>query len=358
MSIKHSWALIFAILLFPIYQASAQNSAVDCIKGDCQNGYGTYVFPSGARYIGDFKDGKLHGKGIFYFSNGDKYIGNWEYQYRQGEGRLIYASGNEYLGNFERNKRQGMGTMTYANGNRYDGQWNENKPTGKGTFFYANGDRYEGSFLDGYCHGAGVMFYNNGDRYEGNWLQNNRHGKGSLFLESGEEFAGHWEEDQYALYNKPFSVSIIDTSDLRDCNLYTCYDGIGRWVSPDKTLYVGEFANQEPYGTGNAFYSNGDRYLGAWKYDGPHGVGVMYLASGEVVGAMWDCGEPVRILYSQSQMFERSGKIIEEDPEVKIWAVVVGAARYSHMPTLRYTDDDAYQLYAFFEKPRRRSSTR
>ncbi|MEZ4988401.1 MAG: hypothetical protein R2795_25815 [Saprospiraceae bacterium] len=52
----------------------AQNG---CVKGNCLNGQGTYEFPSGSRYVGDFEDGKMHGKGILYFPDGSKYIGNW-----------------------------------------------------------------------------------------------------------------------------------------------------------------------------------------------------------------------------------------------------------------------------------------
>ncbi len=35
----------------------------------------------------------------------------------------------------------------------------------------------------------------------------------------------------------------------------------------------------------------------------------------------------------------------------KVWAVVVGVASYTEMPTLRYSDDDAYQMYAFLKSP-------
>jgi uncharacterized caspase-like protein len=36
---------------------------------------------------------------------------------------------------------------------------------------------------------------------------------------------------------------------------------------------------------------------------------------------------------------------------LKVWAVVVGVAAYNHMPTLRYTDDDAYRMFAFLKSP-------
>ena len=34
-----------------------------CIKGNCKNGQGTYTWPSGDKYVGEYKDSKRHGKG-------------------------------------------------------------------------------------------------------------------------------------------------------------------------------------------------------------------------------------------------------------------------------------------------------
>ena len=30
----------------------------ECIKGDCNNGYGTYTYKDGRQYVGEWKDGK------------------------------------------------------------------------------------------------------------------------------------------------------------------------------------------------------------------------------------------------------------------------------------------------------------
>ena len=37
-----------------------------------QNGYGTYVWQNGNKYIGDWKDDRCHGVGVKLFRSGDK----------------------------------------------------------------------------------------------------------------------------------------------------------------------------------------------------------------------------------------------------------------------------------------------
>ncbi|WP_291727004.1 caspase family protein [Bernardetia sp.] len=46
---------------------------------------------------------------------------------------------------------------------------------------------------------------------------------------------------------------------------------------------------------------------------------------------------------------DRTENVLASMP--KVWAVVVGVASYTAMPTLRYSDDDAYQMYAFLKSP-------
>ena len=49
-----------------------------CIKGDCNNGYGTYTFANGDKYVGEWKDGKWHGLGTITAEDGEKYAGAWK----------------------------------------------------------------------------------------------------------------------------------------------------------------------------------------------------------------------------------------------------------------------------------------
>jgi len=50
----------------------------ECIKGDCNNGYGTYTYANGNKYVREFKDAKRNGLGTYTFANGTVDKGIWK----------------------------------------------------------------------------------------------------------------------------------------------------------------------------------------------------------------------------------------------------------------------------------------
>jgi hypothetical protein len=54
------------ILMILVMVSWCNTSFAECIEGNCKNGQGTYIFGNGAKYIGEFKKGKLHGQGFFF----------------------------------------------------------------------------------------------------------------------------------------------------------------------------------------------------------------------------------------------------------------------------------------------------
>ena len=50
----------------------------ECIKGDCNNGYGTSMWTDGTKYVGKHKDGKRHGEGTYTQVDGTVGKGIWE----------------------------------------------------------------------------------------------------------------------------------------------------------------------------------------------------------------------------------------------------------------------------------------
>ena len=77
----------------------------------------------------------------------------------------------------------------------------------------------------------------------------------------------------------------------------------------------------------------------------------MYYPNGRVLAAVWDYGKPIDQLEVEDELLAQEHVTVDKDSEIKIWAVVVGVARYAHMPVLKYTDDDAYHIYAFLKSP-------
>ena len=71
----------------------------NCISGDCINGYGTYVWSSGNKYTGNWKNSKREGQGSANFANGEKFSGTW-HNNEQSEGNYIFSSGATYTGTY------------------------------------------------------------------------------------------------------------------------------------------------------------------------------------------------------------------------------------------------------------------
>ena len=349
------------VTLFTLFSFSALQA--QCTKGNCKTGKGTYLYPSGAKYVGDFKDGKIHGEGLLIFSNGNRYVGQWENQFRQGKGKMTFANGDVYKGNFNESKFYGNGTMEFKKGDKYVGEWGNDLQNGKGIYYYKSGNKYEGHFKNGKLHGEGTMNYKDGNKYVGHWENNYKDGQGTFFKADGSEITGLWlngkyvEEgsntDELATTEKinTETENTIPKDELPDCTRGDCPDGIGVYAYGDGSKWVGEFVNGAPNGEGTCYYINGDKYVGTWKRHAPHGEGIMYYANDRVVGAIWEYGNPIEELEASNDMIAKETVEVVKDEDVKIWAVVVGVARYVHMPVLKYTDDDAYHIYAFLKSP-------
>ncbi len=50
-----------------------------CVNGNCRNGTGTYLYPNGNKYEGEFKSGMPFGYGTMYYKNGIILKGKWKW---------------------------------------------------------------------------------------------------------------------------------------------------------------------------------------------------------------------------------------------------------------------------------------
>ena len=341
--------------------------SAQCLDGNCFNGSGTYLYNSGAEYTGTFKNGKINGQGKLIFSNGNVYNGFWKDDYREGKGNLVFVDGGFYTGSFKKSQFHGYGEFNYPNGDLYKGDWEKNLPEGNGEYSFASGDHYNGQFKGGKFHGDGTMYYASGAKYEGEWANNKKDGKGMLFDASGKSKEGKWRNGELiktesSPARKPMKTQKTKIAEskikqlpsskkvLKDCNNNYCNVEQGLYTYRDGTRYVGDFRNGKPIGKGTVFYANGDKYVGSWDTNRPQGNGILYFKNGRVLNAIWEKGKIKKRLDSINNIPEEVVEI-DEDKDVTIWSVIVGVSRYTHMPSLKYTDDDAYHLYAFLKSP-------
>lgn len=77
-----------------------------------QNGKGVFIFPSGNRYEGDWKDGKRHGSGILVMPSGDRYEGGFKKDEFSGYGIYTWKkSGQSYSGQWVNGNRHGEASV-------------------------------------------------------------------------------------------------------------------------------------------------------------------------------------------------------------------------------------------------------
>ncbi|MEO6758305.1 MAG: caspase family protein, partial [Saprospiraceae bacterium] len=331
--------VIFAVAIF------SADLAAQCQSGNCQTGTGTYRYSSISTYSGQFVKGLRHGKG-----------------------KMTLQNGNVYEGQFSNGHIQGQGNMTYTNGDRYVGSWMNDQPNGEGKYFFKTRERYEGQMVNGEFDGSGTMFYTDGAFYIGGWKDNRKNGVGKLVTPDGKTTTGTWNQGKpvstttatastqtrpvptgQAPAAKPASTK-PDVTGLRNCGSIYCRSGQGYYDYPDGSRWIGEFKDGYPNGRGTCHYANGDRYEGEWANNAPYGEGVMYFASGRVYGAVWINGAPIRELDSRETVPADPVRV-DASKTVKIWAVIVGVGRYTSMPSLKFTDDDAYRFYSFLKSP-------
>ncbi len=370
-----TWVSVLAVVLIT-HQVQSQ-----CLSGNCRDGYGKKKFKSGAIYTGQFQNGQITGKGKLKYSNGGVYVGQWKNNFREGKGKMKFKNGDLYQGHFRKSNMHGQGYMEFVNGDRYDGKFNNNSKHGYGIYAYHSGDVYAGYFKQDKRHGEGKMTYENGSIYQGNWADDSKNGYGVYTDENGYEYKGDWSNGEFLTeetsqgggnledFNTPSNQSSTPSpqpsqetnvsptggstsaeASLPNCNKQICHNEKGNYTYADGSKYIGDHKNGKPLGQGTMYYQNGDKYTGGWAKHAPHGKGFMTYRDGRTIGAKWKYGKMLEIIEDDEGVVDEHIEVVNST-EVKVWAVIVGIGRYSHMQSLKYTDDDAYRMYAFLKSP-------
>ncbi|MDA9773446.1 caspase family protein [Saprospiraceae bacterium] len=358
------------VLVILVAVLSTLSVSASCIDGNCKDGKGSFQFKDGSIYQGSFSKSTFQGYGVMNYSNKNVYKGYWKNHKRSGKGTLTLANGDVYVGQFKENVFWGKGKYTYVDGIFYDGEWVNHLAHGKGVYRYGPNEKYEGSFFKGQFSGVGAFHYDDGSIYIGNWKDNKKNGEGKMHFSTGEKIHGVWKDDElidrdvqnassdqgYVPVKHAIQTEVAKIKQVyKDCTNTYCHNEVGELKYQDGSSWKGGFMGGQPQGNGVMHYADGNRYEGEISGHAPNGEGVMYFANGTVIAGVWKEGYPTREeqkykVYEEKKELYAQVKVDRSD-EVKIWAVIVGVSDYSHMPTLRYTDDDAYQIYAFLKSP-------
>lgn len=383
-------------------------------KGGKMQGRGIMYYAKGGKYIGEWLNGRRHGEGEWFQANGNIYQGHFENDRPEGFGTMTFKNNDKYMGQWKQELPNGRGTYYLANGERYEGEFQNGNYAGLGIYYFKDGSVYKGQWYNGKKEGIGELKNAAGKIVSGQWSddkqvkiiseQESKPSPKPVLKQSEakpEDQMSHedsviiFSDDMVAIQkvdttkSKPeieLDLSELETEinketkvdtkiestekiktentklkiqetapqdlgELRDCSKEYCKNGKGVLLYTDGSKYVGEFLNGEPHGKGICYYINGDRYEGNWDNHAPHGEGVMYFHSGLVYGAIWEHGNAVKQLMSKNEFIFDDKVAVEKSAETKIWAVIVGISKYEHMPSLKYSDDDAYKIYAFLKSP-------
>ncbi len=274
---------------------SLQFGFTQCLSGNCYTGTGKFRFQNGALYEGHMSYGRLSGTGTLTYTNGDRYTGNWNLNKREGDGVLKTKDGFTYQGQFNNNQLNGRIKVTDTRGGYFEGDWANGQPVGEGRYVASDGS-----------------------------------------IQSGE-----WSEKGF-VQTLHLTTTNEPSDYIPDCNIVPCGSGKGRLIFDDGSEYTGQFSNGFPEGDGQCKFINGDLYLGQWRNGSPDGNGKYTYANGLILTGVWKEGKYIDVAKASKKSYAEGANI---------YALIVGASRYEFFESLKYTDDDAYKVYAFLRSP-------
>ena len=152
-----------------------------------------------------------------------------------------------------------------------------------------------------------------------------------------------------------------------------CNNGYGTAIFKKQkgVRYTGTFKRKKPDGQGTAYYPNGRTYTGEWLMGMWHGKGTISMTDGSNITGTWAYSRLTTTLQEENDNMVANASSRIDKPEKQpnpalktqsdnaatvvpeIWAVAVGIAAYENnsVPTLRYPDNDAFSIYAFWKSP-------
>lgn len=137
--------LFTLLLLAHFFGANAQ---LNCIEGDCVNGFGKARYTQFERSF---------------------YEGYWLNGLRHGEGTFTDSWGNVFSGTWKNDELNGYSEIKWTNGNTYKGGFSDDRLNGHGELIWSDGTLYKGGFEDGHRSGHGILYLTSNVIKAGYW---------------------------------------------------------------------------------------------------------------------------------------------------------------------------------------------
>lgn len=382
---KKNLPLLFLLII-------ANDLKSQCKEGNCYDGYGIYEYSNGPRYEGNWQAGQRHGQGVLYHTDGSELAGVWDSgelvscicknadgsryegeirnQKFEGEGTYYFTDGGKYVGEWKDGERNGQGILYDGKKVRYKGAWKDGELHGQGTYYFNEGGRYEGSWVKGMKEGIGTLYYKDGNNYTGRWANDMRNGKGTLAFSDGSQYTGDWKDNQKSGRGTYyFNGGDKYVGEWKDNLMH----GEGTYYFESGHHYSGEWKNGKRSGFGVYTFDDGKQYIGQWKDGLRHGAGKVVDGEKVISEGFWINGEyrstdsdevvdtgdetdyndltEAEAGNNQSQSDNGFSDDDSDFGDSKVYAVIVGVAKYNHSQSLQYADDDAYKIYAHLKSP-------
>lgn len=337
--LKNTLTILFVFVLTINSFAQKEIKKEGCITGDCENGYGVFMYPNGKKYIGEFKNGQKDGLGAETAPNGMYVYGSWKNNNEDGyirifnkNNELMFAvemKDGEPLKSLDKNDveigciigdcENGFGHYTWDDGMKYIGEFKNYQLHGLGTLTWSDG-KFVGNFIDGVRNGYGRQFDANGAitleaKYENNeYFPDSQiipdegecvfgdcvNGFGILIIDFKkdsmekyayendfkEKYEGMWKDgarNGVGYFEDGHQNTYVGNFDYGD------YEGKGIANLANGDVYNGDFSDSTMNGFGTMLYADGSKYVGEWDYNDRHGKGKEYDPNGKLIysGDYW-----------------------------------------------------------------------
>ena len=134
--------------------------------GKTRSGRGTFSWPSGLRYSGEFSNNKRHGEGVQVWPDGSRYEGGFEEDLRHGHGRHTWQNGEVIYGLKDVAVHVVKLLSVHAHMQEYEGMYCNDKRQGHGRYRWPSGAHFCGHFHNDQREGVGVYVSPEGERFE------------------------------------------------------------------------------------------------------------------------------------------------------------------------------------------------